>query len=182
MGENLSPGNTQESSINTSAVAASSVNEGLPFKVIFHHADRVAVRDYVESFSQQRRNEVERVIFAFELFAADPKGRVPMSDAVQSLYKDFRSLKGLARTVHAALTMNLLEEAESLVYVANDLDGFLIPKVADFSIITAEVLELVWEIKESMADCGTEEDCWRAPLFRERYKKTFASIEALRNR
>ncbi len=180
MGENLSPSNTQDS--NAGANNAIPGSEGLPFQLVFQRADRVAVRDYVESFSQQRRNEVERVIFAFELFAADPKGRVPMSDAVQSLYKDFRSLKGLARTVHAVLTMNLLEEAETLVYVANDLDGFLIPKVSDFSIITGEVLELIWEIKESMADCGTEEDCWRNPTFRERYTKTFKSIADLRNR
>ena len=178
MGENLSPGSTP----NSNSGAANLNSEGLPFSLVFHRADRVAVRDYVESFSQQRRNEVERVIFAFELFAADPKGRVPMSDAVQSLYKDFRSLKGLARTVHAVLTMNLLEEAEALVYVANDLDGFLIPKVADFSIITGEILELIWEIKESMADCGTEEDCWRSASFRERYKKTYNSIAELRNR
>ena len=176
MGENQSP------NINNNPNEGKDPNEGLPFQVVFSRADRVAVRDYVESFSQQRRNEVERVIFAFELFASDPKGRVPMSDAIQSLYKDFRSLKGLARTVHATLTMNLLDEAETLIYAANDIDGFLIPRVADFSIVTGEILEIIWEIKESMADCGTEEDCWKVESFRERYKKTFFSISQLRNR
>ncbi|MEE8058612.1 MAG: hypothetical protein V3T17_12355 [Pseudomonadales bacterium] len=148
------------------AKQTTSVGEELPvaraeFNPSFANVEAESVPDYLDLFSEEKKNALEITILSVESLGDDDKLADDVYETLDAFFGEYHSLKGAARSIGAALTERLIHEAEDLLTFFKRFSSKV--ETNDFvqlGSINLQVLDLLWALRDELLTAATEEQFW----------------------
>ncbi len=145
----------------------------IKFEPIFTHVEIESVPDYLDIFSEEKKNSMEITILSLENIA----GSDEMYNTLDAFFGEYHSLKGAARSVGAALTEELIHQAEDLLVFFKQFSSQVSgDDFVDLTAINLKVLDLLWDLRNALMDNATEELYWNEKNSRVQYLDLLKNI------
>lgn len=132
------------------------------FNPNFAHLEEESVPDYLDIFSEEKKSALELIILSVENLKEAGEAVGPVYETLDAFFGEYHSLKGAARSVGAALTEQLIHEAEELLtFFKRFSEKVSSDDFAKLSGINLTVLDLLWDLREALLEEATEEVFWQ---------------------
>jgi len=161
--------------------ASISTVDGFEFEPVFFNAEEVIaspIIDYVDLFNDEKHEQMEEEVLSLRTLASE----LEIDETLDSIFRNYHSLKGASRSISAPITGEIIHLAEDLIAFFKTHHKSL--SKDDFSTlitINLQVVDMIWELRNRLEAEKTEESFWTDPDSQSQFIETASKITHFNN-